>query len=334
MKKIALVGAAHIHAPQFVENMNSRKDDFLVAGVWDHDPARAEKYAAQLQCPLLTSDDQIWSDPTIDCVVIYAETNRHRDLIRKAAAAKKDMFVEKPLGFTAADAKEAARLIKDAGVLFQTGYFMRGNPAVQFLKKQMEQGAFGTVTSIRYTNCHSGSLGGWFDTDYRWMANPAIAGCGAFGDLGTHALDIILWLTGKLPAKAAASIRTITGRYENCDETGEALLVFPDGMTATIAAGWVDVANPVTCEISGTKGHAVIVNGELFFKSELVPGADNDRTPWTALPESLPHAFQIYLDAVCGKTTGTLITPEEAADRNLVMEAIYRSAETGNMENI
>lgn len=320
-KRIALAGCAHIHTPAFVKMLLERKDDFEVAGVWDHDPARAKKNADQLNSKVCASDSDIWNDASIDAVVICSETKMHEELVRKAVAAKKHMFVEKPLGFAAGDAREMAELIEKAGLIFQTGYFRRGDAVLQFLREQVRNGAFGKISRIRMTNCHSGSLGGWFDTDWRWMADPAIAGCGAFGDLGTHVLDIMMWFLGK-PELVTADIRSVTARYgAECDETGEAILQFPDGTIGTFAAGWVDLADPVPCQISGTEGHAVVINGQLFFKSSHVEGADG-KEPWTNLPEAKPHAFIRYLNALCGKEEA-LVTPREAAERSAVMEALY-----------
>jgi len=68
------------------------------------------------------------------------------------------------------------------------------DPVNQFLKQQVADGAFGTITRIRGCNAHSGALGGWFDADYRWMADLKQSGIGGFGDLGTHSLDLMLWL--------------------------------------------------------------------------------------------------------------------------------------------
>lgn len=325
MKKIAIAGAAHIHTPNFVKTLKGRAD-FEVAAVWDHDRARAEKYAAELGCPVRERAEQLWNDPSIDAVVICSETNRHKELVLAAAAAGKHLFVEKPLGFSAADAREMAEAIRRAGVLFQTGYFMRGTPVYQALKQLISEGAFGTVTRIRHTNCHQGSLGGWFDTDYRWMADPGIAGCGAFGDLGTHSLDILMWLFGK-PERVVADIRTVTGRYgEACDETGTALLKFPGGATGVLAGGWVDPYHPVSFEISGTEGGACIFNGELYVQ---IPKRNIDgKQPWGPLPEALPHAFVLFLEALNGKPV-PLVSAGEAADRNVVMEALYASARDG-----
>lgn len=219
-----------------------------------------------------------------------------------------------------------ARAIEKAGVLFQTGYFMRGSPVHQFLREQVQKGSFGKITRVRHSNCHAGSLKGWFDTDWRWMAEPAVAGCGAFGDLGTHSLDILLWLFGDVE-RVAADIGVVTGRYGECDETGEGLLRFTSGAIGTMAAGWVDVANPVTLLISGTEGHAHVDNGQLYFQSSQVPGADG-KQPWTDLPAAWPHAFELFLDAVMGKAGVPLVSVGEVAMRSAVMEAFYKAAAT------
>jgi len=328
MTEIALVGCAHIHTPGFIKRIKERSDVRVVA-VWDHDAARAAKNAAELDAPVVADPAAVWRDRRVQAVVICSETNRHAHLVPRAAARGKHLFVEKPLGFAAADAARMCRAIEKAGVIFQTGYFMRGDPIHLFLKDALAKGLFGQVTRARHSNCHSGSLGGWFDTEWRWMADPDVAGCGAYGDLGTHSLDILMWLFVDEVERVTASIRTVTGRYEACDECGEGLLNFPGGVCATLAAGWVDVANPVRLLISGTEGHAVVVNGQLFFQSKKVEGADG-KQPWTALPAAAPHAFELFLDAVAGRPTPIpLVTAREAAGRSATMEALYKAASTG-----
>jgi predicted dehydrogenase len=193
------------------------------------------------------------------------------------------------------------------------------------LRAQIQAGNLGKITRVRMSNCHAGSLKGWFDTDYRWMANPAIAGCGAFGDLGTHRLDIMLWLMGN-PVRVTADIGVATGRYGDCDEYGEGLLKFEDGAVGVLAGGWVDLANPVPLLISGTEGHAYMANEALYYQSEHVPGADG-KTPWTDLPEPWPHAFDLFLDALAGRDV-SLVSAREAAVRSAVMEAMYEASAT------
>ena len=321
---VALVGCAHIHTPGFVAKLKKRSD-IRVKFVWDHDLARAQKNAQMLGATVTEDLAQIWNDPQIKAVVICSETDRHLDLVMAAAKAQKHVYAEKPLGIAAKDGYAMARAMSDSGVMFQTGYFMRGDPAMQFLKEQVEKGTFGTITRIRGCNAHSGALGGWFDKDWRWMADPKQSGIGGFGDLGTHSLDLMLWLINQPVERVTAVTSPGTARYEGCDEFGEGILVFKNGTLGTLAAGWDDIANPVTLEICGTEGHAAIVSGKLYFQSKKVPGADG-KQPWTQLPPRLPHAFDAFLDAVTGKKDAMLVTGAEAAYRAAVMEALYAGA--------
>ena len=340
----ALVGCGHIHIRGFTERLAAR-DDVQVKYAWDHQRERAQKWGGPLGAQIVDDLDAIWRDDGVDAVIINAETDRHGPLVAAAtggqtggqAGSAKHLFVEKPLGFSASDAYKMAAQIDDANVIFQTGYFMRGQPIHQFLRQQIADGAFGQITRFRHVNAHSGALGGWFDEEWRWMADLAQAGVGGFGDLGTHSLDILLWLMDAGPESAVesatASVQVATGRYGETDEYGEGLLQFEGGAIGSLAAGWVSIANPLGLEISGTEGHAYVRNGELFFQSEHVDGADG-QSPWTDLPAAWPHAFELFLDAVIqqkesGSHDQPLVSAQEAARRSAVMEAMYEGAENG-----
>jgi predicted dehydrogenase len=224
-----------------------------------------------------------------------------------------------------------AEAIAKAGLLFTTGYFMRTDPKHLFLKEQVAQGALGTITRASAWNCHGGSLGGWFDEkkdkpaeSWRWMADPKIAGVGGFGDLGTHSLDILMWLLGDV-ASVSADVKVVTRRYGDTDEAGTALMRFKSGVTGTLSAGWVDVANPVTLQIAGTEGHALIVQNTLFFQSAKVPGSKISQ-PWTSLPAQPKAPLHQFVDAVLGVQGQPLVPVREAAERVVVMEAMYKAA--------
>ena len=326
MTTVAFVGCAHIHTPGFIQLVNSRPE-IQCKSVWDHDAARAAKRAAEMGAQVAPDTAAIYADPEIEAVIVCTETNLHELVVLPAAAAKKHLFIEKPLGFGAADAAKMADAIESAGVIYQTGYFMRGDANYIFLKQQIEAGAFGKITRVRGSNCHNGALGRWFDTEWRWMTDPKQAGVGAFGDLGTHSLDILLWLMGDV-TQVTAQIDNGTGAYEGCDETGEGLLRFASGAIGTLAAAWDDVANPVSLLISGTEGHATVLNGQLYFQSSHVPNADG-KSPWTDLPASKPAGFEAFLDAISGKKDVALVGVREAAYRNSVMEALYEGARAG-----
>jgi len=335
---LALVGCAHIHTPGFVRLLNECAD-VRVKWAWDEDPARVAKWGGALSAETARSADVVFADPEVQGVIICSETNRHGALVAGAARAKKHMFVEKPLAATGPESRQMADTIEKAGVLFTTGYFMRTDPKHIILREWVKKGAFGKITRASAWNCHSGSLGGWFDEKpgnvaetWRWMADPKIAGVGAFGDMGTHSLDVLMWLLGDVES-ANADIRVVTGRYGDCDETGTALLRFAGGFVATLSAGWVDIANPVTLQIGGTEGHAVIVQDKLLFQSKQVPGSSLN-APVEGLPQGPKPPLRQFVDAVAGVEGQPLVTPREAAARVAVMEAAYASARAGQWTKV
>jgi len=320
---LAFVGVAHIHTPGYLDIVRKRPD-CQVKYVWDPDPELAKKRAAEMGAAAVTDLATIWADPSVDLVLVLSQTSRHRDLVLAAARAGKNLFVEKPLGITGAESREMADAIEAAGVLFTTGYFSRTDPTLIFLKDEIARGNFGTITRVRASNCHAGALKGWFDTDWRWMTDPKLSGVGAFGDLGTHKLDILMWMLGAIDSVTAV-IRPVTHRYGECDESGEALLKFKNGTIGTLAAGWVDVEDPVKMEICGTEGHAVIFNDKLYYQSEKVETSDS-RKPVKVLPPAPVQPLPQLLDALNGDPSQPLVTPREAAERVAVMAAIYEAA--------
>ncbi len=158
------------------------------------------------------------------------------------------------------------------------------------------------------------------------MADVKQAGVGGFGDLGTHGLDMLMWLMGDVAA-VTADIKIVTARYPDCDESGEGMLKFKNGVTGTLAAGWVDLANPMSLMVSGTEGHIAVINGQVYYRSDKAKA--DGKTAWKDLPKGLPHPLDMFLDAVAGKPAAMLVTPREAASRSAVMEAMYIGSREG-----
>jgi predicted dehydrogenase len=134
-----------------------------------------------------------------------------------------------------------------------------------------------------------------------------------------------MWMFGDVES-VTADIRPVTHRYGDCDETGEALIRFQNGIIGTLAAGWVDIEDPVKLLISGTRGSAVIFNDQLYYRSEKLEGSDSHK-PWTDLPPATAEPMDQFLDAIAGAKDEPLVTPAEAAARVTVMEAMYQGSQ-------
>jgi len=77
----------------------------------------------------------------------------------------------------------------------------------------------------------------------------------------------------------------------------------------------------------------VISNGQLFYKTKHVPGADGKK-PFTELPPAPPLPMHQFLNAVAGQKDQPLVTPHEAAARVRVMEACYEASRHGKWVKI
>jgi predicted dehydrogenase len=133
-----------------------------------------------------------------------------------------------------------------------------------------------------------------------------------------------MWLMGDVEA-VLADLGSITNRYPDCDEIGQGMIRFANGVTGTISAGWVEPENPVGLLVAGTEGHAAIFNDRLYLRTKKVQGADGAR-PWGKLPPGPEHPLLQFVSAMAGQSGMPLVTAREAATRVKVMEAMYQSA--------
>jgi len=189
------------------------------------------------------------------------------------------------------------------------------------------------LTRARYSNCHSGAAGGWFDKEWAWFAKTELSGGGALLDLGAHSLDLII--NTFTPTEGAivqthGALANRLGTYGGeIDEYGTGLLVFESGFQAVFEASWVD-KSPLHAPVSvfGTAGAILVQPDGVYYQSDLVEGADG-KSPLSAadLPEAAPHAFRLYWERLLGRPLPVPLVPvREAALGSAVMERLYKSA--------
>jgi predicted dehydrogenase len=322
---VALVGCAHIHTPKFVSMLQAR-DDISVKAVWDHDSDRAMRNADNLSASAVSELSSIWDDDEIHAVIICSETIHHHALVSAALDAGMHLFVEKPLAIGGADAAAMADAIEQSGRIFSTGFFMRGRALHRFVREEIATGSFGRIIRLDVAIGHPGALEGWFDDEWHWMTEPSRSGYGGLGDLGIHGVDLVLWLLGHRsePLRVTAWTGSTGRRYGDIDEYGRAQLDFSDGMVANVWGSWADLANPVRLIVSGTDAHASIVDGRLSYRR--VVGGKASEIPIDGIRPDLPHAFQLFLDAIAGDADAELVLPAQAARCSIIIEAAYRSA--------
>jgi predicted dehydrogenase len=144
------------------------------------------------------------ADPRVQVVNIATPNCMHLEVVRAAAAARKHIFCEKPVGRDLGQTAEIERLAREAGVLNFVGYNYRWAPMVQYARQLIRDGRLGKLTHFR-----GRFLAGYASnpqTVLSWRFQHEFSGSGVSGDLLSHVADMSLFLAG--------SIRRVVGNRE------------------------------------------------------------------------------------------------------------------------
>ncbi|MBB1253114.1 Gfo/Idh/MocA family oxidoreductase [Streptomyces sp. OF3] len=262
---------AYVRVPHHFPELPLRPRLVTVA---DEVPGRAEEAAARFGFADTAAHwRDVLTDPRVDAVSVTAPNFLHREIGVAVAEAGKHLWIEKPVGLTAADARAVADAVTAAGVRAAVGFNYRSAPAVQTARQMIRDGALGTVTHLRvrllsdYAAHPDGAL--------TWRYERERGGSGVLGDLASHGVDLARHLLGEIsaltadtavflperarPTGATAGHALATGGelgpVENEDYVS-CLLRFASGARGVLEASRVAVGeqNNYGIEVHGTKG--------------------------------------------------------------------------------
>ncbi|MDQ0144688.1 Gfo/Idh/MocA family protein [Pseudarthrobacter niigatensis] len=201
----------------------------------------------------------------IHIIDICAPGWMHAEIAIAALEAGKHVLVEKPLANTLAEAElmtAAAAKARARGVQSMIGFNYRRVPALALARELISEGRLGTVRHVR-----AAYLQDWLSdaqAPMTWRLRKETAGSGALGDIASHAIDQIQFLTGQAVMEASGTLKTfVTQRpgdqgMENVtvDDAAWATLWLTGDMGASVEASRVATGqkNSMQIEIYGTKG--------------------------------------------------------------------------------
>lgn len=111
--------------------------------------AEAARAAAWGGARAVTDEEEIFSDPDIDAVLIASPTSLHAGQVVRAAEAGKAIFCEKPVALDLEETIAAMRTVEEKGVPFQIGFNRRFDPGYAALAREVRNGAIGNVELFR-----------------------------------------------------------------------------------------------------------------------------------------------------------------------------------------
>jgi len=197
MRRIADVGAAVI-GTGFIGTVHVeqlRRIGVRVTGVLGSAPERGDARAKALGVPLAyPSLEALLDDPSVEVVHVTSPNHLHVPQARQILAAGRHVVCEKPLAMTASDSAQLVELAAVSGLVNAVNFNIRFYPLHQHVRELIADGGLGDV---RFATGHYFQDWLLLDTDWNWRLDPDKGGAlRAVGDIGSHWLDLVTFLTG------------------------------------------------------------------------------------------------------------------------------------------
>jgi predicted dehydrogenase len=190
------IGAVHVDA--------LRRLGIEVTGVAGSSRDRAE---ASGLAPAYDSYDALVADERVDVVHVTTPNHLHHPHVKRALEAGKHVVCEKPLAMTARESAELVELAERSGLVHCTNFNIRFYPMVLEARARVAEGRLGDIWNV-----HGGYLQDWLllPTDWNWRLDPEKGGAlRAVGDIGSHWLDLVQFVTGMKVEAVFADLATM-----------------------------------------------------------------------------------------------------------------------------
>lgn len=313
---------------------------------------RAEKAKAEFgdESSIVTTDyKELLAVSEIEAVYVLTPNRSHSFITVDALHAGKNVMCEKPMAKTVADAKKMLDAAKETGKLLTIGYQNRYRSDSAYLKKSCEAGELGDIYYAKAHAVRRRAVPTWgvFLNEYEQGGGPLI-------DIGTHALDLTLWMMNNYEPECVmgSKYRKLADQKNTGNAWGDwdpekftvedsafGFIKMKNGATINLEASWalntldVDEAKTSLC---GTKAGADMKDGvrinmvkhgvQCVEKPDLNAGGVAFFDGVSERAEDVE--CRIFMDA-CQKGTPLVVLPEQAFVVTQILEALYESAETG-----
>ncbi len=313
-----------------------------ITTVYSRTHERAEAFAAKWGIARATTDlKAAIEDPETDTVIIGLPNDQHVQAVELAAAAGKAVLCTKPLGRTAAEARQMLEAVERAGVF--AGYLedLVYTPKTLKALESVKAGALGDVLWVRSRETHPGPHSAWF-----WDAH--VAGGGAIIDLGCHCAEIIRNFAGKnnRPLEVMCWADTLVHPIA-AEDNAIALIRFENGAIGQFEVSWTFRGGmDLRDEVAGTNG-TIWLNHFLRTGFEMFTAAGGGYVAEKAETETgwlfpvgdevhelgYTHMFTDMFDAM-DNNRAPMETFYDGYVVNAVLDAAYRSAKSRRWETV
>jgi predicted dehydrogenase len=349
--KVGIIGCGGIGNGKHMPSLNKLENVEMVA-FCDIIEERAKKSAKEYGTKdafVCTDYKDLLKDKSIDVVHVCTPNKSHGFISVDALEAGKHVMCEKPMAKTASDARKMLEAAKRTGKKLTIGYQGRYQPESQYLHNICQRGDLGEIYFAKAYAVRRRAVPTWCV-----FLNEEEQGGGPLIDIGTHALDLTLWMMNNYkPKMVVGTTYHKLGNKKNAanawgpwdpkkftvEDSAFGFVVMESGATIILESSWalntlqIGEAKTVLC---GTEGGADMwdglrINGEEFSRMytkipELQKGGVAFYEGKTESPSNIEA--RLWIDAVLNDTD-PVVKPEQALVVTEILEAIYTSSKTG-----
>jgi len=274
-----------------------------------------------------TDAEALIADEDVNAIYIASPHNQHAAHVKLAAKSGKIVLCEKPLGISTAEAQACVDVCCMHNVPLAVAYYRRAWPIVQKMRELLNAGAIGDVVAARI------NLADYFagDPDRPWLTSKAASGGGGLANAGSHWIDLARYLLGEV-----ISVSAQCSSYASSFETEDTIVVQMETVTHALVSLSITLQSPINANEFEINGAAGRLRATSLADGQLLIDRVGEKTQALSLPRSrFAHAEfiaalinQLRLDETSS------IPGEEAVAVWKIMEAAYRSCETGARQRI
>lgn len=349
--KIGIIGCGGIANGKHMPSL-SKLDDVEMVAFCDLVEERAilakEKYGKP-NAKVYTDYKELLKDMDIDVIHVCTPNRSHAPISIDSLYAGKHVMCEKPMAKTAEEAQKMAIAAEKTGKKLTVGYQHRHKPEAIYLKNIVERGDLGEIYFAKAYAVRRRGTPNWgvFLNEYEQGGGPLI-------DIGTHSLDVTLYLMNNYEPKMVvgtkykkvkdAACGNPWGGWDNKEHTVEdsafGFVVMKNGATVILESSWaLNTSEPISegsTMLCGSNAGAQIKNGVTINKAEfdrlidIKPDMGSGGVAFYEGVSSSPADVEArrWIDAIKNDTT-PVVEPKQACVVSEILEAIYTSAESG-----
>ncbi|MBX3099078.1 MAG: Gfo/Idh/MocA family oxidoreductase [Salinibacterium sp.] len=292
-------------------------DGVEFVGVYDP----ADSVPSHIEGKPVVKDIEALLDMNLDYCVVAAPTIYHLDLGRQLADRGIHALIEKPVASDTESAMELKKLFADAGLVGGVGHIERFNPALQSMRKRLEDGMLGEIYQI--ATRRQGPFPG------------RIADVGVVKDLATHDIDLTAWVSQQTYVSVNARTAHRSGRSH--EDMVVAVGTLSDGTIVTHTVNWLSPFKERTTVVTGEFGALVAdtLTADLtYYQNGVVQSSwdrvssfrgvsEGDVTRYALdRKEPLLAEHEAFRDAVLSGDTTRIVTLAEGADVVMTAEKL------------